>query len=71
MLDLINTILALMYITGTLLVIAGLVLGICAVVQNTQFYASWQRKRSRGTFLGELCLLPTSTSTMCHRRKQM
>jgi hypothetical protein len=45
MLDLINTILALMYITGTLLVIAGLVLGICAVVQNTQFYARWQRKR--------------------------
>jgi uncharacterized metal-binding protein len=45
MLDLINTILALMYITGTLLVIAGLVLGVCVVVQNTQFYARWQRKR--------------------------
>ncbi len=45
MLDLINTIFALMYITGTLLVIAGLVLGVCAVVQNTQFYARWQRKR--------------------------
>jgi uncharacterized membrane protein HdeD (DUF308 family) len=45
MLDLINTILALMYITGTLLVIAGLVLGVCAIVQNTKFYARWQRKR--------------------------
>lgn len=45
MLDLINTILALMYITGTLLVLAGLVLGVCVVVQNTQFYTKWQRKR--------------------------
>lgn len=45
MLDLVNTILALMYITGTLIVLAGLVLGICVVVQNTQFYARWQRKR--------------------------
>lgn len=45
MLDLVNTILALMYITGTLIVLAGLVLGVCVVVQNTQFYARWQRKR--------------------------
>lgn len=45
MLDLINTILALMYITGTLIVLAGLVFGVCVVVQNTQFYARWQRKR--------------------------
>jgi len=45
MLDLVNTILALMYITGTLIVLAGLVFGVCVVVQNTQFYARWQRKR--------------------------
>lgn len=45
MLDLVHTLLALMYITGTLLVIAGLVLGVCVVVQNTQFYTRWQRKR--------------------------
>lgn len=45
MLDLVNTILALMYITGTLIVLAGLVLGVCVVVQNTQFYTRWQRKR--------------------------
>jgi uncharacterized membrane protein HdeD (DUF308 family) len=45
MLDLTNTILALMFIVGTLLIIAGLVLGVCAIVQNTQFYARWQRKR--------------------------
>ena len=45
MLDLVNTILALIYITGTLIVLAGLVLGVCVVVQNTQFYARWQRKR--------------------------
>jgi uncharacterized membrane protein HdeD (DUF308 family) len=45
MLDLITTILALMFIVGTLLIIAGLLLGICAIVQNTQFYARWQRKR--------------------------
>lgn len=45
MLDLVNTILALIYITGTLIVLAGLVLGICVVVQNTQFYTRWQRKR--------------------------
>ncbi len=45
MLDLVHTLLALMYITGTLLVIAGLVLGVCVVVQNTQFYTKWQRKR--------------------------
>lgn len=45
MLDLVNTILALMYITGTLIVLAGIVFGVCVVVQNTQFYARWQRKR--------------------------
>lgn len=45
MLDLVNTILALMYITGTLIVLAGLVFGVCVVIQNTQFYARWQRKR--------------------------
>jgi uncharacterized membrane protein HdeD (DUF308 family) len=45
MLDLITTILALMFIVGTLLIIAGLLLGLCAIVQNTQFYARWQRKR--------------------------
>lgn len=45
MLDLITTILALMFIVGTLLIIAGLLLGVCAIVQNTQFYARWQRKR--------------------------
>jgi len=45
MLDLINTILALMYIVGTLIIVAGLVLGVCVVVQNTQFYTRWQRKR--------------------------
>jgi uncharacterized membrane protein HdeD (DUF308 family) len=45
MLDLITTILALMFIVGTLLIIAGLLLGVFAIVQNTQFYARWQRKR--------------------------
>lgn len=45
MLDLVNTILALMYITGTLIVLAGIVFGVCVVVQNTQFYTRWQRKR--------------------------
>lgn len=45
MLDLITTILALMFIVGTLLIIVGLLLGVCAIVQNTQFYARWQRKR--------------------------
>ena len=45
MFDLINTILALIYIVGTLIIVAGLVLGVCVVVQNTQFYTRWQRKR--------------------------
>lgn len=45
MLDLINTILVLIYIVGTLIIIAGLFLGVCVVVQNTQFYTRWQRKR--------------------------
>jgi Flp pilus assembly protein TadB len=45
MLDLITTILALMFIVGSLLVITMLVVGAYAVVQNTQFYARWQRKR--------------------------
>jgi len=45
MLDLITTILALVYIVGSLLVIATLVLGVYIVVQNTQFYTRWQRKR--------------------------
>jgi len=45
MLDLITTILALVYIVGSLLVITMLVLGAYIVVQNTQFYARWQSKR--------------------------
>jgi len=45
MLDLITTILALVYIVGSLLVITMLVVGAYIVVQNTQFYTRWQRKR--------------------------
>lgn len=45
MLDLITTILALIYIVGSLIAIAAITLGTYIAIQNTQFYARWQRKR--------------------------